>query len=83
MYEVDEHRFSPDGLTEELIDALMSAIDDELSNWPQPPRLVPVPELDERRERRQARRVLALIAGAGHSGIAPAPVAAQLGGEAA
>jgi hypothetical protein len=47
----------------------------------QAPRLVPVPELDERRERRRARRAMTLIAGAARPGSAMArPVE---GGEAA
>ncbi|MBB5807035.1 hypothetical protein F4560_006803 [Saccharothrix ecbatanensis] len=36
QFEEDEARFSPDGLTEEVIDALISAVDDELAEMPSP-----------------------------------------------
>jgi hypothetical protein len=85
MFQVDEHRFSPDGLVEATIDLLIADVDDELLTSQQAPRLVPDPELDERRERRerrQARRTLALIAGAGRRAAAE-PVERDAGGEAA
>jgi hypothetical protein len=47
----------------------------------QAPRLVPLPELDERRERRRARRAFSLIAGAARRG-SPTVRPAE-GGEAA
>jgi hypothetical protein len=47
----------------------------------QAPRLVPVPELAERRERRRARRAMTLIAGAARPG--PAMARPVEGGEAA
>lgn len=33
---MDERRFSPDGLTEDLIDALIAAVDEELTEMPAP-----------------------------------------------
>ncbi|MFE9744046.1 hypothetical protein ACFYOT_03990 [Saccharothrix saharensis] len=37
MYiEEDDNRFSPDGLSEEVIDALIAAVDEELAEMPAP-----------------------------------------------
>jgi hypothetical protein len=54
-------RFSPDGLTEQLIDALLREVDVAGSVWPRPSSALMDETTAQRRYRRRARRSVAAV----------------------
>jgi hypothetical protein len=54
-------RFSPDGLTEQLIDALLKEVDVAVAVWPRPSSPLMDEAAAQRRYRRRARRSVAAV----------------------
>jgi hypothetical protein len=54
-------RFSPDGLTEQLIDALLREVDVAAAAWPRPSSALMGETAAQRRYRRRARRSMAAV----------------------
>jgi hypothetical protein len=54
-------RFSPDGLTEQLIDVLLREVDGATVVWPRPSSVLMDEMAAQRRYRRQARRTVAAV----------------------